>query len=61
VNLILYYGVLGPRASWRPEVVPRRTSGPDPATGDPVDEAWAAATPDTAQRKARGQRWADLI
>lgn len=27
VNLILYYGVLGARAAWRSEVVPRLTSG----------------------------------
>jgi hypothetical protein len=33
VNLILYYGVLGARAAWRPEVVPRRPSGQD-STGD---------------------------
>ena len=26
VNLILYYGVLGARAAWRSEVVPRQTS-----------------------------------
>jgi hypothetical protein len=61
VNLILYYGVLGARAAWRPEVVPRPTSAQDPATGDPVDEACRAATPDTAQRRAGGQRWADLM
>jgi hypothetical protein len=29
VNLILYYGVLGARAAWRPEVVPRPASGHD--------------------------------
>ena len=61
VNLILYYGVLGARAAWRPQVVPRRTSGPDPATGDHVDEACAAATPDTARRRARGEGWAALM
>jgi hypothetical protein len=33
VNLILYDGVLGARAAWRPEVVPR-PPGEDAATGD---------------------------
>ena len=41
--------------------MPRRTSGPDQAAGDHVDEACAAATPDTARRRVRGQRWADLM
>jgi hypothetical protein len=27
INLLLYYGVLGARAAWRAEVVPRETSG----------------------------------
>jgi hypothetical protein len=60
VNLILYYGVLGARAAWRAEVVPRPPSGHDPAPGDPVDDGGFAAAPDTA-RRARGQRWADLM
>ncbi|MEX1184686.1 MAG: transposase [Vicinamibacterales bacterium] len=38
VNLILYYGVLGARAAWRPEVVPRPPSGQDSAAIDPVDD-----------------------
>jgi hypothetical protein len=61
VNLILYYGVLGARAAWRPEVVSRPPSGQDPVTGDPVDEACTAATPDTARSRARGQYWAALM
>jgi len=60
VNLILYYGVLGARAAWRPEVVPRPSSGRDP-TGDPVDGACATVTPDTARSRARGQCWAALM
>jgi hypothetical protein len=58
-NLILYYGVFGARAAWRPDVVPRPASGHD-AAGDPVDEAGAIPTLD-ALRRARGQRWADLM
>lgn len=60
VNLILYYGVLGARAAWRPEVVPCPAPGQDPS-GDPVDEACTTATPDTARSRARGQCWAALM
>jgi len=61
VNLILYYGVLGARASWRSEVVPRPASDQDPAAGDPADDDGLATAPDPAQRRVRGQRWADLM
>jgi hypothetical protein len=60
VNLILYYGGLGARAAWRPEVVPRPPSGQDPATADPVHDG-GFAVPDTARCRARGHRWADLM
>jgi hypothetical protein len=45
INLILYHGVLGPRAAWRAEVVPRQTSrdGGDAGVKDSATEqAWAA-------------------
>jgi len=61
VNLIRYYGVLGARAAWRREAVLGPTSRQDPAAGDPVADASAAAPPDTVRRRARGQRWADLL
>ena len=60
VNLILSYGVLGARAAWRPEVVPRPASRHDP-TSDPVDAGCATATPDSARSRARGQCWAALM
>jgi hypothetical protein len=60
MNLILYYGVLGARAAWPREVVPCPPSGQDP-TGDPVDEACATATRDTARSRARGHCWAALM
>jgi hypothetical protein len=60
VNLILYHGVLGARAAWRPEVVPRPASGQAP-TGDPVAGACATATPGRAPSRTRGQRWAHLM
>jgi hypothetical protein len=46
VNLILYYGVLGARAGWRPEVVRRSASAQEPAAGD------FGPAPDTARRRA---------
>src|SRR5437667_9264762 len=64
INLILYHGVLGPRAAWRSEVV-RRTPAED-ARDVGVNEASTApapqaATPDRAARQARGERWASLM
>jgi hypothetical protein len=53
VKLILYHGVLGPRAAWRSEVV-RRTPTED-ARDAGVNEA------STAARRARGERWASLM
>ena len=53
VNLLLYQGVLAPRAAWRSGVVPQL--------------ALAAARPphraaeETVARGARGWRWADLM
>jgi hypothetical protein len=52
VNLLLYHGVLAPRAAWRSEVVPPR--GLD-AAGTMTSE-----TAD-ARRGGRGWRWADLM
>lgn len=65
INLILYHGVLGPRAAWRPEVVPREASagGGDEAgvSEAPSVQADQADTPDAARRRARGQCWAALM
>ena len=63
INLILYHGVLGPRA-WRSEVVRRtptedaRDAGVNKAPTAPAPEA---DTPDTAGRRARGACWASLM
>ena len=55
VNLVLYHGVLAPRASWRLEVVPH----------PPVAEAKAspdqAHSRESASEPSRGWRWADLM
>ena len=53
VNLLLYHGVLAPRAAWRAEVVPQAP----PPTHD------ASTSPDDADAPSvgRGRRWADLM
>ena len=55
VNLVLYHGVLAPRAAWRAEVVRRQT----PVV--PADPS-AAETPVPAPSdRGSGSRWADLM
>jgi uncharacterized protein YbaR (Trm112 family) len=65
INLILYHGVLGPRAVWRSEVVRRERSsenGRDAALNEaPTAQGGEADTPDAARRRARGQCWAALM
>ena len=64
INLILYHGVLGPRAAWRAEVVRRETSedGRDPWLTEPGTAQPSEGDPaDTARRRARGERWASLM
>ena len=64
INLILYHGVLGPRAAWRSEVVRRQRSGADRDAGltDPAtEEAREAGPAETARRQARGETWASLM
>ena len=53
VNLLLYHGVLAPRAAWRAEVVPQSEPSVDAETSD------ARAT--NAPPSGRGWRWADLM
>jgi hypothetical protein len=50
VNLVLYYGVLAPRASWRAAVVPPFS----PVIAD-------SPRADPRSRKGGGWRWADLM
>lgn len=63
--MILYYGVLAPRAAWRAGVVPRRVStdagGLDEHGG--LDEPSAAdeRARASAHRDARGYLWAELM
>ena len=57
VNLVLYHGVLAPRAAWRADVVRRQTSvvpADTSATGTPVH----APSPSD---HGSGSRWADLM
>jgi hypothetical protein len=50
VNLVLYYGVLAPRAAWRAAVVPAHSPA---VTESPESEKRPGA--------GRGWRWADLM
>ncbi len=64
INLVLYHGVLGPRAAWRSEVVRRQVSedGRDAALTDTaLAQAREADPTETARRQARGQCWASLM
>ena len=54
VNLLLYYGVLAPRAAWRAEVVPRAAAAAESGEGSAESDARVAARP-------AGRRWADLM
>ena len=68
INLLLYHGVLGPRAAWRADVVPREAMPAgegEPRTGDTSgqggDGEVGASTPEADRRRARGRLWADLM
>jgi hypothetical protein len=63
INLILYHGVLAPRAVWRAEVVPRQVPGAGDAKARDAPRPPVAqpATPERARRRARGQLWAALM
>jgi hypothetical protein len=64
INLILYHGVLGPRAAWRADVVRRQTSedGRDASVQEPApSQAGERDLADAARRRARGQCWASLM
>ena len=56
VNLVLYHGLLAPRAAWRAEVVPG--GAPSATTTPPVDDS---ASDKTRRPSARGASWADLM
>ena len=57
INLVLYHGVLAPRAAWRAEVVRRAGPTADSATAPPAQTDPAVV----ARRQARGLCWAALM
>jgi Putative transposase/Transposase zinc-binding domain len=64
INLILYHGVLGPRAAWRADVVRRQMSGDGGEAGvkdSATEQAREGDPAETARRQARGQTWAALM
>ena len=62
INLILYHGVLAPRAAWRREVVRRAADG---ATGETAatdaPHGAAEAADEACPQRAGGRLWADLM
>jgi len=64
VHLILYYGVLAPRAAWRAAIVASAASmngaGADPPTADTVDHADSEARRGGPSRSG-GYQWAELM
>ena len=68
INLVLYHGVLGPRAAWRTAVVSRKAarqgegkSRIEELTGQGDSGAVDAHPPDANRRRARGRLWAGLM
>jgi hypothetical protein len=60
LNLLMYFGVLGARAAWRAEVVPR--VGTDAVAGAAASgEADEPGAAETVERRARGLSWAALM
>ena len=58
VNLVLYYGVLAPRALWREAIVPRAADGVDVREeAAPEDGDANCATPS----RTAGYQWAELM
>jgi hypothetical protein len=58
INLMLYHGVLGPRAAWRADVVRRQTSEDGRNAGlkeSGAEQAREADPEERARRQARGQ------
>jgi len=64
VNLILYFGVLAPRAAWRAAIVASATSADaptvDPSSVDNVDHADSEARHGGPSRSG-GYQWAELM
>ncbi len=56
VNLVLYHGLLAPRAAWRAEVIPRGAPGAGPAPQVEEPDSGVARRP-----SVRGASWADLM
>ena len=60
VKLILYYGVLAPRAAWRAALVPATSPGVETSQLEPSVEADEDASRAKASR-AGAYQWADLM
>jgi hypothetical protein len=60
INLLLYHGVLAPRAGWRSAVVPRPPSS-DGGVCAHEAHVQSRETSDEERRRARGRSWAELM
>ncbi len=60
VNLILYFGVLAPRAAWRAALVPRASHGVDASPVEPSVEGDEDASR-TRPSRPGGFQWAELM
>ena len=58
VNLVLYHGVLAPRAAWRAKVVRRQTAA---ATANTSATETPVQTTESPVQRESGFRWADLM
>jgi hypothetical protein len=63
INLLMYHGVLAPRAAWRSAVVPRTVSadGGVACSHQPADTTGRPAETLDAEGRARGRLWANLM
>jgi hypothetical protein len=61
INLILYHGVLGPRAAWRRLVVRPGTSDDPDEAGAAVPDANSSAAPAEPPARQGARLWADLM
>ena len=59
VNLLLYYGVLAPRAAWRSALVRASPSGVVAADGEPSREP--DGDPNPVKARAGAYQWAELM
>lgn len=61
INLILYHGVLAPRAAWRRFVVPSPATDPEATTAPPAAPEPGVNAADTPTGRCPNRTWAELM